>query len=328
MRNEGPFILEWVAWQKMLGFEHILVLYNNCTDNSPKLLALLQKAGIVTAQEHKPPKGVRAQRWAFDQVRAHPLVEKAEWLLICDVDEFLVIHKGDGRLADLLPAGQPPFAGMAVHWRVFGDNGVEEWQDGFVRHRFTRAAWHIAKQNFNFKSLIHRPRRFQAFGTHSPHVWLGAELGEGQWGEGANHWVLSDGQKFAEFDPDDNRIRGTSPDLITHEVAQINHYILQSRERFNMKKGVAKAAGGADRHTDDFYQRFNKNDDVDHSAMQYEAQFKLEHAKLTAIPGVLRLHHLCCADFISTARMKRGQDPLKDKRYIYHRAQAAALPRS
>lgn len=49
MRNEGPFILEWVAWYLMLGFDHIVVFYNDCTDHSPALLQALDAAGILTA---------------------------------------------------------------------------------------------------------------------------------------------------------------------------------------------------------------------------------------------------------------------------------------
>ena len=45
MRNEGPFILEWVAWQKMLGFENILIMHNDCTDHTPQLLRLLDRVG-------------------------------------------------------------------------------------------------------------------------------------------------------------------------------------------------------------------------------------------------------------------------------------------
>ena len=40
MRNEGAFIVEWVSWYRMLGFE-VLVGINDCTDHSPELLRRL-----------------------------------------------------------------------------------------------------------------------------------------------------------------------------------------------------------------------------------------------------------------------------------------------
>ena len=48
MRNEGPFILEWVAWQKMLGFDNVLILFNDCTDRSPQLSQVFGIRSIPT----------------------------------------------------------------------------------------------------------------------------------------------------------------------------------------------------------------------------------------------------------------------------------------
>lgn len=53
MRNEGPFIVEWVSWYRMLGFE-VLVVTNDCTDHSVELLQALQAAGWLHHQGHAP----------------------------------------------------------------------------------------------------------------------------------------------------------------------------------------------------------------------------------------------------------------------------------
>jgi len=323
MRNEGPFILEWVAWQKMLGFQDILVLFNDCTDHSPQLLRLLARAGVLTVHKHTPPDGVLPQIAAFRALRKHPLVARTDWLLICDVDEFLVIHQGDGQLCDLLPAGAPDFAGMCVNWLIFGDSGVEDWQDGFVRHRFTHAAREKARQNNCVKSFIYHPMRFGRFGSHMPRDWLGG----GTWNTGANQWVLSDSTPFHDFDPDQNHMNGTPARLITHKVAQLNHYIIQSDEQYAFKAGLVRAGGGHDRYKGDFFERFNHNTVKDHSAMTHEAAFAAEYAKLTALAGVERLHHLCCADFAAALAEKQGRDPAKDPRFVHHRNRAAQLPR-
>jgi len=323
MRNEGPFILEWIAWQKMLGFEDILVLFNDCTDHSPQLLRLLERAGMLTAKKHVPPPGVLPQIAAFRALRRHPLVAKTDWLLICDVDEYLVIHKGAGTLGDLLPTGAPAFTGMCLNWLIFGNNNVETWQDGFVRPQFTRAAREKARQNNCVKSFIYQPMRFKRFGSHMPRDWTG----DGDWNQGTNHWVLSDGRKFSEYDPDENHMNGTPTDLITHKVAQLNHYIIQSDEQYDFKAGLVRAGGGHDRYKGDFFARFNHNTVEDSSALKHEAAFAAEYDKLTAIPGILRLHHLCCADFATALCEKRGGDVEADARVLHHRKMASELPR-
>ena len=79
-RNEGPFIVEWVCWYRMLGFD-VMIATNDCTDASPALLEALQSQGWLTHFTHQPgvhqPK-TSAHRAAHD----HPRTAQADWLLI------------------------------------------------------------------------------------------------------------------------------------------------------------------------------------------------------------------------------------------------------
>ena len=61
MRNEGPFIVEWVCWYRMLGFD-LLVATNDCTDHSTNLLNAFAAAGWLTHVPHKPREGHQQQR--------------------------------------------------------------------------------------------------------------------------------------------------------------------------------------------------------------------------------------------------------------------------
>ena len=60
MRNEGPFLVEWVCWYRMLGFTDLLIVTNDCTDHSPELLDHLAQAGWV---HHLRSDVVLAKRW-------------------------------------------------------------------------------------------------------------------------------------------------------------------------------------------------------------------------------------------------------------------------
>ena len=94
MRNEGAFIVEWVTWYRMLGFE-IVVATNDCTDHSPQLLDALAQAGWLTHVPHDPPDGMPPQKAAHRLLHKHALVRAADWVLTCDVDEFLVLHHAE-----------------------------------------------------------------------------------------------------------------------------------------------------------------------------------------------------------------------------------------
>jgi len=47
MKNEGPFILEWLAYHRAIGFDDFLVYTNDCTDGTDTMLQMLERKGIV-----------------------------------------------------------------------------------------------------------------------------------------------------------------------------------------------------------------------------------------------------------------------------------------
>lgn len=326
MRNEGPFILEWLAWYRMLGFQHALVMHNDCTDHSPQLLRLLERHGFLAQKSHEPDPARPPQPQAHIKARRHPLVQAAEWAFVCDADEFLVIHKGDGSIGALVDNGNLQAAGVIVNWSIFGSSGRARYEDGLVHRQFLHSAKTFASQNNGIKTVIRRPRDFGRLRAHGPRGWRGA----GRWGEGENVFLLADGRPYPEYDPDPvgtHPINGTVKNVVVHDWAQLNHYAVRSHEQYAFKKGRASAALLEDRYTDDFFQRFDRNEIENESALAYRDRFDAAYGELVAVPGALRLHHLCCADYVAAMCEKRGDDPKRDPRYVMHRDAAASLPK-
>jgi len=322
-RNEGPFILEWLAWQKMLGFEKTLILHNDCTDHSPQLLRLLDRVGEISAKRHEPRKGHNPQGEAYRVARRNPLVKQAEWLFTCDVDEFLVIHKGDGSIGALLNNGDTPFAGMAINWRIFGSAGLRKWQDGLTHRQFTYSSKPEAKQNSCFKSFVRHPRLYSRLNSHCASSWHGS----GEWGENGNVWVASDGSALDRFHPNKRPLNASPADRMTHTVAEVNHYAVRTHEQYAHKKGQPAASTGANRYTNDFFRRFDRNEVENLAVTAYRKRFDAEYDRLCQITGAMRLHHLCCADYIADMCNRRGDDPGADKRYQFHKDMAQRMPR-
>jgi len=323
IRNEGPFILEWLAWQKILGFEKILIMHNDCTDHSPQLLRLLERAGELVSKRHEPRPNRSPQPEAHLVARRNPLVKKARWMFTCDIDEFLVIHKGDGTISALLDNGDVPFAAMAIHWRIFGSSGHTTWQDGLVHRQFTYSSKPEARQNSCFKSIVRNPKDYDRFGSHCARQWHG----KGTWGEDGNFWVLSDGSRLDEFHPNKNPLNSTTHDRMTHKIAEVNHYCVRTYEQYAFKMDQPAAATGLKRYTRDFFGRFDRNEVENLSACTYRKAFDREYDRLCQIQGAMRLHHLCCADYVAALCEKRGEDPAKDTRYVFHKDMAKKLPR-
>ena len=112
-----------------------------------------------------------------------------------------------------------------------------------------------------------------------------------------------------------------------HNIAEVNHYAVRSLEEFTHKKGRPAASNFADRYTDTFHRRTDRNEIENLSAVSYGARFDREYQRLCQIPGAMRLHHLCCADYVADMCAGRGEDPKLDYRYRKHMDLAKSLPR-
>lgn len=311
MRNEGPFIVEWVCWYRMLGFE-ILVVTNDCTDHSPALLNALAKAGWLTHDTHKPRDGQPPQKSAHRKIMNVPVTAQADWTLICDVDEFLVLHDHD-TIADYM--GPPPhdFMAIAFNWKCFGTGDRDSYADGFVHRQFRRCGMGHLAINRSIKSIIRNPQMFERFGAHFPHGFRGDHAAP------ENAVRTASGQSLPQFRaPENHPIRMVAQDQIDHESAQMNHYILRSHDSYTMKKGTPSAAGFVDRYTDAFFERYNRNGMRDVSALRFKDRFDAVHAQAMALPDVRRLHHLCCAEYVVALNDHAGTDPEDDARYQHH----------
>ena len=51
VKNEGPFLLEWIAFNRLIGVTDFLFYSNDCSDATDRLLDALQVRGIV---QHLP----------------------------------------------------------------------------------------------------------------------------------------------------------------------------------------------------------------------------------------------------------------------------------
>ena len=58
--------------------------------------------------------------------------------------------------------------------------------------------------------------------------------------------------------------------------------------------------------------------------MAYEAWFDAVWDEIRAVPGVSRLHHLCCADYVARLCESQGRVARDDARWVAHMAAAEA----
>ena len=92
MKDEGPSLVEWVAYHKHIGFDNICVYTNNCGDGTDEMLIRLQELGWVKHFRNDVPEGKKPQQNALALASENPEILDSEWVLTMDADEFVSIQ--------------------------------------------------------------------------------------------------------------------------------------------------------------------------------------------------------------------------------------------
>jgi hypothetical protein len=280
MKNEAPYIIDWVAHYKALGFDDILVCTNDCTDQTVEILQRLQEMGLVT---HHPTivRGGGIHRSALRQAsRRYDIVMDAKWVFVCDVDEYLNIHIADGSVQDLVRETDAQADVISIPWRIFGPNGLKRFKDKSVTQQFTKGEFewdaHERPNTGKFvKSLYTNQHKFQRMGLHAPVPLAGQEADI--------KWVLPGGADYVV-----NGARTANPPLFEH--AQVNHYALRSMDSFLVKRARGRANHSHHVLGMDYWNRFNLNDERDISINRYARDANAITAEIKSDAKIADLH--------------------------------------
>ena len=240
VKNEAGYLLEWLAHHRTCGFTDFLVFSNDCSDGTDAMLDRLAAMGWLTHVPNDGPHPKGPQWAALTAADNHPLTRAADWILFCDIDEFVNIHVGQRRVPDLL-AALPAATAIALTWRMFGNAGVVEYADAPVTETFTHAApatygWPWRAQLF--KTLFKNDGTYRKLGVHRPRSPDPARLVDQRWFDGSGQPLpasFNTGRIFSDYTRDN------------YGLVQLNHYALGSMQGFVVKadRGRANREAGA-----------------------------------------------------------------------------------
>lgn len=232
IRNEGPYILDWVSYHLSIGFEHIFIYTNDNSDGSDELLRALARHGVVTLIENAAAPILSPQHKAYSHgLMLLPQILDYRWCALIDGDEYIAFDTGMFRsIVDFITWHEAqPVDAIALCWLVHIADPGDGWRDASSLHRFPMRGRDV---NAHVKSMF-RTRMFWYSHPHFPHSLSGRFVFRTEDGRiHHTHKVTERLEAFAE-----------SPSA---ERAWINHYVMRTAGEALLKfsRGRADQMGG------------------------------------------------------------------------------------
>lgn len=258
VREEARYLLEWIAYHRVLGVNTFLLADNGGSDDTSQLLKELEDAGVILRFDWHDQRNFQLAFYRQALEAARPLVEG---LFFIDVDEFLRpdaswfadqnLATADDPVEPVVSVitqawlSDPTIGAVALNWAIYGSSGRAELGDGLVIERFTARAPQEFAVNRHAKAFV---RVASCEGpTDNPHAML---LRSGRYvnprGEDVV-WDTSYGFKS-----------GITAKVIW-DVLRVDHFAVKSNNEFAVKQARRNLLR-AEQEWDQYFVRHDRND--------------------------------------------------------------------
>lgn len=159
VKNEAPYLPEWIEFYKLVGVEKFYIYDNESSDNTKEVLKPYIDTGDVV-YTYQP--GQAQQLVAYnDAVKKYK--NETKWLGFFDLDEF-VMPLSTKTIPEFLKDYEEE-CGVVIYWLVYGDNGHKTKTDGLVLERFTAHSEEGFGVNKYLKTIAN-PREIKGMDVH------------------------------------------------------------------------------------------------------------------------------------------------------------------
>lgn len=294
MRNEGPYILEWVAHHAALGVDEFLIFTNDCDDHTDEILSRLGRTlrvrQVPNPKTMFPDRGnwqVMAQRFA----RKFGDYQAADWIYHTDADEFLQIRTSDRTLDSFYSAAADQagdFHAVSFTSVPFSSAGEKALDARPVQTRYTRMNKHYAAHSEGDKPLINAVKtmfrndvEFDLRRNHRPYMTAFSAQGL-TWVDGSGNAL---GPEYT-----DTKFKAINATTST-KLAQMNHYAIKCAEAYLIKldRGDVVGSDRLGRDTN-YWTKYNASGDetTEYATLSPQAQTLFD--QFLADPALARLH--------------------------------------
>lgn len=288
MKDEGPFILEWIAWHRAIGVTDFVIFTNDNSDGSERLLDRLDEMGLV---RHLPnPASIAGSTYFQPAALAFtphlPQFRRADMLISMDVDEFINVRTGDGSLGALFErVGH--FDALSMSELNHGSNGQMAFSPGLVTEQFPRHQTETPGRHKGVRGVktivrlgpkLLKPRnhRPEFRGLPEDVVWLD--------GSGRRSTTFLEDATLNGHD-----VRGT------YDLVSLDHYPLRSLASYLVKMSRGDVVVKGKQVSERYWRMRNRNEHLTSTFERQQPAFRAELARLMDDPVLRSAHDATCA---------------------------------
>jgi len=259
IKNEAPWLLEWISYHRAIGFDRMLVYTNDNTDLTAELLQALEPLDWFEWVPNELNGSQSPQGVALDKAYRR-LQDSDDWVFFADADEFLNLKKHNNVKEFLRDYSD--CSGVAINWKVFGSDGREQRGDGYVIERFLRCASSQHPSGRHIKSFTRMNQLWRGLGLHRPLIKTSAIITD-------NMLVYTN--KYQH----DLLVQGSatnSPEFpILHDIAQVNHYMVKSKAEYALKqrRGNGFRMDRSHAYSDKYFAMHDINQESDKTILRF-----------------------------------------------------------
>ena len=248
-KNEAHALEEWVQHYVQEGATALHLVNNNSTDHYQAVLEPHQRSGLVVLHHDRR---LHAQRRIIND-HLQRLRSQCDWLLVCDLDEFIYARRGQASTLAYLQSLPPWVSCVQVPWKMFGSAGHQQQPSAGLRcgfqQRASADAHHPCMPGDGDQRIAAKPiarsSRIRSLDVHSCNLLWGRR-------------ILPDGSPAARgsFQP-------ISEALLERSQLHLNHYAVQSEALFRaikMTRGDVNTADYATVRDMAYFRRYDRNE--------------------------------------------------------------------
>ena len=266
VRGEAPYLLEWIAYHRVLGIKAFL-LADNAGDDEPTstLLQALHQRQIIFRFDWRDR--TRFQLDFYTQALAAARLF-ADGIFLIDVDEFLRPAAGFSVLGIAQRwLSDASIGAVALNWAIYGSSNRVQPGEGLVIERFTRRA----RQDFNINRHAKAFARVACCAGPAGNAHA-VVLNAGRYTDALGRDVVWD---TTRADP-----VGLTTQVIW-DVLRVDHFVVKSHSEFLAKKARRSLILPA-RNWDTYFDEHDRNEVEDPMPSEVVERTKAEIVKISA----------------------------------------------